>query len=171
MQHWWLPHTGQGVRTRISDDRVWLAYTAAHYLAVSGDRALLDEPVPFLEGQALHPGEHDAYFQPVTADDSASFFEHCARALDQSLQLGAHGLPLIGTGDWNDGLNRVGELGWGESIWLGWFLYATLQRFAPLAQRARRDGARRALAGSCLGTARGPRSRRLGWAMVSAGLL
>ncbi len=143
VQHWWLPHTGQGVRTRISDDRVWLAYTAAHYISVSGDRALLDEPVPFLRGPALHPGEHDSYFQPVTSDDIASFFEHCARALDQSLQLGAHGLPLIGTGDWNDGLNRVGELGWGESVWLGWFLYATLCRFAPLA-RARGDTARAA---------------------------
>ena len=143
VQHWWLPHTGQGVRTRISDDRVWLAYTAAHYLAVSGDRALLDELVPFLEGQALHPGEHDSYFQPVTSDETASFFEHCARALDQSLQLGAHGLPLIGTGDWNDGLNRVGELGRGESIWLGWFLYATLHRFAPLAS-ARGETARAA---------------------------
>jgi cyclic beta-1,2-glucan synthetase len=143
VQHWWLPHTGQGVRTRISDDRVWLAYVAAQYIATTGDRALLDETVSFLEGQALRPGEHDAYFQPTIADEQASFFEHCARALDHSLQLGTHGLPLIGTGDWNDGLNRVGELGWGESVWLGWFLHATLQRFAPLAQ-ARGETARAA---------------------------
>ncbi len=133
VQHWWLPRTGQGVRTRISDDRVWLAYTAAQYLTVSGDHTLLDEPVPFLEGQALRPGEQDAYFSPTTSDETASFFEHCARALDQSLQRGTHGLPLIGTGDWNDGLNRVGELGRGESVWLGWFLYTTLCQFAPVA--------------------------------------
>ncbi len=143
VQHWWLPNTGQGVRTRISDDRIWLAYTAAHYIAVSGDLALLDEAVPFLEGQALHTGEQDVFFLPVTSDETAVFFEHCARGLDQSLQLGAHGLPLIGTGDWNDGLNRVGELGRGESVWLGWFLYTTLQRFAPLAS-ARGETARAA---------------------------
>jgi cyclic beta-1,2-glucan synthetase len=141
VQHWWLPHTGQGVRTRISDDRVWLAHVVAHCVAVTGDQALLDAPVPFLEGQLLRPGEHDAYFQPLVADESASLFEHCARALDQSLLLGSHGLPLIGTGDWNDGLNRVGELGRGESIWLGWFLYATLHSFAPVA-RLRGDSAR-----------------------------
>ncbi len=141
VQHWWLPRTGQGVRTRISDDRVWLAYCTAQYITASADRTLLDEPVAFLEGQALRPGEQDAYFLPTTSDESASFFEHCARALDQSLQLGAHGLPLIGTGDWNDGLNRVGELGRGESIWLGWFLYTTLRRFAPLAS-ARGESAR-----------------------------
>jgi len=141
VQHWWLPHSGQGVRTRITDDRIWLAYTAAHYLDVSADRALLDERVPFLEGQALRPGEPDAFFLPATSDETATIFEHCARALDQSLQLGAHGLPLIGTGDWNDGLNRVGEMGRGESVWLGWFLYATLRQFAPLAS-ARGETAR-----------------------------
>ena len=134
VQHWWLPHSGQGVRTRISDDRVWLAYCAAQYVAATGDLGLLDEPVPFLEGQSLRPEEHDAYFPPVTSDDSASLFEHCARALDQSLQVGVHGLPLMGTGDWNDGFNRVGELGRGESVWLGWFVHATLLRFAPLAR-------------------------------------
>jgi cyclic beta-1,2-glucan synthetase len=133
VQHWWLPHTGQGVRTRISDDRVWLAHATAQYVAVTGDGALLDETVAFLEGQALRPGEHDAYFQPGTSDDHASVFEHCARGLDHSLQVGGHGLPLIGTGDWNDGLNRVGELGRGESVWLGWFLYTTLNSFVPLA--------------------------------------
>ena len=141
VQHWWLPRTGQGVRTRISDDRIWLAYCAAQYITASADRTLLDESVSFLEGQALRPGEHDAYFLPTTSDESASFYEHCARGLDQSLELGAHGLPLIGTGDWNDGLNRVGELGRGESVWLGWFLYTTLGHFAPLAS-ARGDKAR-----------------------------
>lgn len=133
VQHWWLPPTGQGVRTRISDDRIWLSYTAAHYLTVTGDLAILDEVVPFLEGAQLTAGEHDSYFQPASSDDSATFFEHCARGLDASLALGAHGLPLIGTGDWNDGMNRVGEHGRGESVWLGWFLYATLVAFAPVA--------------------------------------
>jgi cyclic beta-1,2-glucan glucanotransferase len=139
VQHWWLPPSGQGVRTRISDDRVWLAYAAAHYVETTGDIAVLEEPVPFLEGQPLQPGEHDAYFQPMVADESATLFEHCARGLDQSLAVGEHGLPLIGTGDWNDGMNRVGELGKGESVWLGWFLHATLAAFAPLAKARGED--------------------------------
>jgi cyclic beta-1,2-glucan synthetase len=133
VQHWWLPHSGEGVRTRISDDRVWLAYAVSEYVAATGDRAVLGEPVPFLEGQALGPAEHDAYFRPTQSDETASVYEHCARALDQSLAAGVHGLPLMGTGDWNDGMNRVGELGLGESVWLGWFLHAALIAFAPLA--------------------------------------
>ena len=133
VQHWWLPHTGQGVRTRISDDRAWLATTVAHYLTVTGDIAVLDTPIPFLEGQALKPGEHDIFFFPAVSDRTATLFEHCARALDHSLAIGAHGLPLIGTGDWNDGMNRVGERGEGESVWLAWFLHAALMAFAPLA--------------------------------------
>ncbi len=149
VQHWWLPSpeersAGPGVRTRISDDRVWLAYATAHYIEATGDIALLDESVRFLEGQTLRADEQDAYFQPVISDDSAPLFEHCARALEQSLSVGAHGLPLIGTGDWNDGMNRVGEMGRGESVWLGWLLHATLVAFAPLA-RARGQPARETL--------------------------
>ncbi len=134
VQHWWLPRSGQGVRTRISDDRIWLAYAAAHYVETTGDLAVLDEPVPFLEGQRLQSSEHDAYFQPMIADETATLFEHCARGLDQSLAVGKHGLPLIGTGDWNDGMNRVGEMDKGESVWLGWFLHAALAAFARLAE-------------------------------------
>lgn len=141
VQHWWLPPAGQGVRTRNADDRVWLAYTAAHYVEASGDLAVLDEPVPFLAGEALKPGETEAYFQPRRGEETASLFEHCARALDRSLAVGAHGLPLFGSGDWNDSMNRVGEQG--ESVWLGWFLYATLAAFVPLAQ-ARQEQARAA---------------------------
>jgi cyclic beta-1,2-glucan synthetase len=148
VQHWWLPSgeegsAGPGVRTRIADDRVWLPYATAHYVEATGDAAVLDERLPFLEGQALRPGEQAAYFQPVISDDTAPLFEHCARALEQSLAVGKHGLPLIGTGDWNDGLNRVGEMGRGESVWLGWFLHATLVAFASLA-RARDQHARAA---------------------------
>ncbi len=134
-QHWWLPPAGQGVRTRISDDPVWLPYVAHQYVEATGDLAILDEQVGFLEGAALHPGEMESYFLPAISDRHATLFDHCALALDRSLPVGEHGLPLMGTGDWNDGMNRVGELGKGESIWLGWFLFATLEAFAPIAER------------------------------------
>ena len=134
VQHWWLPHSGQGVRTRISDDRAWLAFTVGQYVEVSGDAAILDEELPFLEGQTLAPEENDIFFVPSVGVEIATLFEHCARALDSSLALGVHGLPLIGGGDWNDGMNRVGIGGAGESVWLGWLLFATLNRFASLAE-------------------------------------
>ncbi|MGZ6251660.1 MAG: GH36-type glycosyl hydrolase domain-containing protein [Candidatus Binataceae bacterium] len=133
-QHWWLPPLGQGVRTRVADDRVWLAFTAACYVEAANDLAVLDETVAFLDGPALAEGETEAYFLPTVAEDRGSLYEHCARALDLSLAVGGHGLPLFGSGDWNDGMNRVGEAGRGESIWLGWFLYAALSSFAPLAE-------------------------------------
>ena len=144
VQHWWLPPAGQGVRTRISDDRIWLPYVAMHYVQVTGDAAVLDEIVPFLDGAVLKDGEHEAFFQPTVSAQQGSLYEHCARALDVSLSLGPHGLPLMGTGDWNDGMNRVGIGGSGESVWLGWFLLDTIARFRPTAEtRGDHDRARR----------------------------
>ncbi len=135
VQHWWLPENGKGVRTRISDDRAWLAYAVSHYIDVTSDAAILDETTPFIEGQALREGERDSFFEPAKSEDSVSLFEHCARALDHSLATGANGLPLMGSGDWNDGMNRVGDEGRGESVWLAWLLHAALSAFAPIAER------------------------------------
>lgn len=135
VQHWWLPRTGAGVRTMISDDVVWLAYAAARYVSVTGDVSILSERLPFIEGQALNPGEHDAFFTPEPSTKVANLYEHCARALDIAVKRTArNGLPLILGGDWNDGMNRVGEQGKGDSVWLGWFLLKTLNDFVPLAK-------------------------------------
>ncbi len=133
VQHWWHPPTGRGVRTRISDDRLWLPYSVIHYLRTTEDRAVLDEEVAWLEGPALEEGQHEAYFEPTPSEDRATLYEHCARALDCSLDVGSHGLPLMGSGDWNDGMNRVGYQGRGESVWLAWFLLESLPEFARIA--------------------------------------
>jgi len=144
VQHWWLPQKGNGVRTRISDDCAWLAFTVAQYVRVSGDGSVLDEAVPFLDAPVLAADEHERFLQPETTERTASLYEHCALALNHSLKWGTHGLPLMGTGDWNDGMNRVGEAGRGESVWLGWFLSSALKAFIPLAE-ARGDQAHVAL--------------------------
>src|SRR6202011_3700893 len=135
VQHWWLPTSGQGVQTRVSDDRVWLPFVASHYLDVTGDPTLLDEQVSFLEGPPLAPDQHEVFTSPATTQTTATLFQHCVLALDSSLAIGSHGLPLFGTGDWNDGMNRVGLAGRGESVWLGWFLHTTLLKFAAVADR------------------------------------
>ena len=134
VQHWWLPTSGQGVKTRVSDDRVWLAFVVAHYLEVTEDFEVLEQQVPFLAGGPLAPEAHESFSAPEPKA-MGTLFDHCVRALDSSLAIGSHGLPLFGAGDWNDGMNRVGAAGRGESVWLGWFLHAALLRFAPIAER------------------------------------
>ncbi|MEP6970469.1 MAG: glucoamylase family protein, partial [Betaproteobacteria bacterium] len=141
VQHWWHAPDGAGVRTHFSDDLLWLPFACLHHLQVSGEPALMDELVPFIEGAEIPPGAEDAYYVPMESELQVSVFEHAARAIDHSLRVGVHGLPLMGSGDWNDGMNRVGIEGRGESVWLAWFLCTVVAGFAPLA-RARGELAR-----------------------------
>ncbi|MCM3869582.1 MAG: hypothetical protein ND895_02635 [Pyrinomonadaceae bacterium] len=135
VQHWWHPPTGRGVRTRFSDDLLWLPFVTSFYINVTGDVSVLDEVVPYLEAPLLGPEEHESYMQPVVSSEAGTIFEHCTRALDRSLAVGPHGLPLMGGGDWNDGMNRIGHLGQGESVWVGWFLHNTLANFSPFCDQ------------------------------------
>ena len=131
--HWWHPPDGRGVRTRISDDLLWLPYVVSFYVGATGDRALLDEEVRYLEARTLEEEEHEAYLHPRPGSRTGDVYDHCGRAIDRALRFGTHGLPLMGTSDWNDGMNRVGAGGRGESVWLGFFLVAVLDGFLPFA--------------------------------------
>ncbi|MDM9624461.1 glucoamylase family protein [Rhizobium sp. S152] len=135
VQHWWLPGTGAGVRTLISDDVVWLAYAIHHYCSVTSDKSILDEQLAFIEGPALLEGQHDSFYRPETSEDKVSIYEHAAIALDLAIaRKGGNGLPLFLGGDWNDGMNRVGIGGKGTSVWLGWFLAGALRSFTAYAE-------------------------------------
>jgi cyclic beta-1,2-glucan synthetase len=134
VQHWWHEPGGRGLRSRCSDDLLWLPYAAAHYVRTTGDSDLFDIDVPFMEAAPLPPDAQDAYLQPRVSRQRGSIFEHCIRAIEKGLTAGTHGLPLIGSGDWNDGLNRVGKGGRGESVWLGFFLHSVLAAFAPICE-------------------------------------
>jgi cyclic beta-1,2-glucan synthetase len=172
VQHWWHPPTGRGVRTHVSDDFLWLPYATCRYVSCVADTGVLDERIPFLETRLPKPEEEAYYDLPNRSEESATLYQHCVRAIERGLKFGEHGLPLMGGGDWNDGMNRVGNEGRGESVWLAFFLYDVLTQFAPLARachdRLRLPSAAWLKQADCNRTSKGTRGTAAGIAVLTS---
>ena len=135
VQHWWHQESGKGIRSKYSDDLLWLAYVTADYIICTGDWSIMDEEIPYLDGKPLDEDISESYDMPSVSEITGTIYEHCIKAIDKALQFGEHGIPLIGSGDWNDGMNTVGNKGKGESVWLGWFLCTIMKKFIHICER------------------------------------